>query len=120
MSDDLIKALRDLSNYKHSDTSLGDDAADEIERLRVEVDRLNSELRTMITDLGRRRAEIERRDNVERKLVGALDMIRETLNGGNVEDLLMTINAALNEYHAVQKPTEAQALGSDLWGGGRF
>lgn len=32
------------------------------------------------------------------KLVGALDMIRETLNGGNVEDLLHTVNEALAAY----------------------
>lgn len=37
VSDDLIKDLRELSSYKNSDTSLGDDAADEIERLRAEL-----------------------------------------------------------------------------------
>jgi len=31
------------------------------------------------------------------KLVGAIDMIRETINGGNVEDLLLIINNALDE-----------------------
>lgn len=31
------------------------------------------------------------------KLVGALDMIRETLSGGNVDDLLYIINTALEE-----------------------
>jgi hypothetical protein len=30
------------------------------------------------------------------KLLGALDMIREQLTGGNVQDLLYTINAAIN------------------------
>tara|TARA_R110000868_G_scaffold75783_3_gene218428 strand:+ start:142 stop:492 length:351 start_codon:yes stop_codon:yes gene_type:complete len=36
------------------------------------------------------------------KLVGAIDMIRETLNGGNVEDLLLIINNALEEARNVQ------------------
>ena len=31
------------------------------------------------------------------KLVGAIDMIRETLNGSNVQDLLLIINSALDE-----------------------
>ena len=31
------------------------------------------------------------------KLVGAIDMIRETLNGSNVQDLLLIINGALDE-----------------------
>jgi hypothetical protein len=35
------------------------------------------------------------------KLVGAIDMIRETLNGGNVEDLLLIINNALDEARNV-------------------
>lgn len=51
------------------------------------------------------------------KLVGAIDMIRETLKGGNVEDLLLIINRALDEYHATQKPSEAQQFGGDLWSG---
>lgn len=35
------------------------------------------------------------------KLAGALDMVRETLNGGNVDDLLYIINTALYEHHTV-------------------
>ena len=38
---------------------------------------------------------VRRLEEANVKLVGALDMIRETLNGGNVEDLLLTINRAL-------------------------
>ena len=33
------------------------------------------------------------------KLVGALDMVREALHGGEVEDLLLIVNSALSEYH---------------------
>ena len=32
------------------------------------------------------------------KLAGAIDMIRETLKGGNVDDLLYIINTALEEH----------------------
>ena len=35
------------------------------------------------------------------KLVGAIDMIRETLNGSNVQDLLLIINGALDEARNV-------------------
>jgi hypothetical protein len=31
------------------------------------------------------------------KLVGAIDMIRETIHGGNVQDLLLIINSSLDE-----------------------
>lgn len=37
------------------------------------------------------------------KLVGAIDMIRETLNGGNVQDLLFIINNALGLYNDQRK-----------------
>ena len=47
----LIEQLRALSRYENSDFSLGDDAADEIERLRgqerlltIEIERLRSKL----------------------------------------------------------------------------
>jgi hypothetical protein len=41
-------------------------------------------------------------------LVGALDMIHETLNGGNVQDLIYTINTALaeNERALAELPTD--------------
>jgi hypothetical protein len=35
------------------------------------------------------------------KLVGAIDMIRETIHGGNVQDLLLIINNALDEARNV-------------------
>ena len=38
-------------------------------------------------------------DETSTKLVGAIDMIRETLDGGNVQDLKQIINSALAEYH---------------------
>ena len=34
MTDDIVARLRDLALVKHSDVSIGDEAADEIERLR--------------------------------------------------------------------------------------
>ena len=40
----LVDQLRAMSRHKHSDFSLGDDAADEIERLRREVERLRDAL----------------------------------------------------------------------------
>ena len=42
--------------------------------------------------------EIERLQAANLKLAGAIDMIRETLNGGNVDDLLYIINTALEEH----------------------
>jgi hypothetical protein len=38
------------------------------------------------------------------KLVGALDMVRETLNGGNVQDLVYIINTALEENRRAAAP----------------
>jgi hypothetical protein len=43
-------------------------------------------------------AELRRLHLANVKLVGALDMIRETLQGGNVDDLLYIINTALAEH----------------------
>ena len=42
MSDDLIVLLRDLACNMHDDLSVADDAADEIARLRAEVERLRT------------------------------------------------------------------------------
>jgi hypothetical protein len=54
-------------------------------------------------ELGMHRADvlkqrIERLESINLKLAGAIDMIRETLNGGNVDDLLYIINTALAEH----------------------
>jgi hypothetical protein len=38
--------------------------------------------------------------NANCKLAGALDMIRESLTGGNVDDLLYIINTALDAHYA--------------------
>ena len=43
-------------------------------------------------------AELRRLRSANVKLAGALDMIRETLQGGNVDDLLYIINTALEEH----------------------
>ena len=43
-------------------------------------------------------AELRRLHAANLKLAGAIDMIRETLNDGNVDDLLYIINTALEEH----------------------
>jgi len=43
-------------------------------------------------------AELRRLQAANLKLAGAIDMIRATLNGGNVDDLLYIINTALAEH----------------------
>ena len=43
-------------------------------------------------------AELRRLHSANLKLAGAIDMIRETLNGGSVDDLLYIINTALEEH----------------------
>lgn len=58
------------------------DFAIDTEMQRAEADRL--------------RAEADRLREVITKLVGAIDMIREALNGSNVEDLLVIVNSALS------------------------
>ena len=42
--------------------------------------------------------ELRRLHAANLKLAGAIDMIRETLQGGNVDDLLYIINTALDEH----------------------
>ena len=53
MSADLIDRLRALSRYAHDDKSIGDEAADEIERLRAMtagIEEIASALRLAIAD----------------------------------------------------------------------
>jgi len=45
-------------------------------------------------------AELRRLRSANLKLAGAIDMIRETLQGGNVDDLLYIINTALEEHRS--------------------
>jgi hypothetical protein len=45
-------------------------------------------------------AELRRLHAANLKLAGAIDMIRETLKGGNVDDLLYIINTALAEHRS--------------------
>ena len=40
--DDLVKRLHALSRYAHDDRSIGDEAADEIERLRAALNQIAS------------------------------------------------------------------------------
>jgi hypothetical protein len=44
MSDDLITLLRELAAAKHGDLSVAADAADEVERLRADNERLRAEV----------------------------------------------------------------------------
>lgn len=46
MSADLISRLRGLSRYAHDDKSIGDEAADAIEQLQVDIEMLRASLRT--------------------------------------------------------------------------
>ena len=41
---DIVENLRSLSRYEHADLSVGDEAANEIEQLRAEIERLQSRL----------------------------------------------------------------------------
>ena len=53
MNHDLIDRLRALSRYAHDDKSIGDEAADEIERLRAKtagIEEIASALRFAIAD----------------------------------------------------------------------
>jgi hypothetical protein len=43
MSDDLIARLRAMSRYEHDDSSIGDEAADRIEALEAECERLRQD-----------------------------------------------------------------------------
>jgi hypothetical protein len=72
----------------------GVEAEQEIARLKM----LNDGHQRLATQY-RERAERAEAANV--KLVGAIDMIRETLHGGNVQDLLLIINNALDEARNV-------------------
>ena len=50
------------------------------------------------SELRQAAAELRRLYAANLKLAGAIDMIRETLNGGNVDDLLYIINTALEKH----------------------
>lgn len=56
-----------------------------------------SDIDDILRELVRVSTESSERRAANVKLVGAIDMIRETLNGGNVDDLLLIINDALRE-----------------------
>ena len=70
--------------------------ADKSEALRL-ADALETQALTF-RDKADAAAELRRLHLANVKLVGALDMIRETLQGGNVDDLLYIINTALAEH----------------------
>lgn len=57
MSDDLVQRLRALSRHEHSDLSIGDEAADAIERKGAEI----AELRKVNDSLARWKGEIDQR-----------------------------------------------------------
>jgi hypothetical protein len=53
VSDELISRLRALARYEHDDASVGDEAADEIERLRQQVTQRGARMQLMREYLGR-------------------------------------------------------------------
>lgn len=75
----------------HPVGSLCQEAAAELRRMHDLLGKANALCRI-------RAAEIERLHAANLKLAGAIDMIRETLQGGHVDDLLHIINTALEEH----------------------
>ena len=65
-------------------------------------------IKTIAFHLGEDKIELLR---INTKLVCSLDLIRETMNGGDVQDLHQTINDALAEHESV---TEAYSSEPDL------
>ncbi len=90
---DVIKA--DPASKTHHD-----EAAAELRRLHGENERLHQINQSHEMKLSVRGYEIQIADlkAANLKLAGAIDMIREALNGGNVDDLLYIINTALAEH----------------------
>jgi hypothetical protein len=76
------------------------EAATELRRLHAENERLHQINQSHEMKLSVRGYEIQIADlkAANLKLAGAIDMIRATLNGGNVDDLLYIINTALAEH----------------------
>lgn len=87
-----------MSGWQTEANDICNKAADEIERLRAERDALR---------------------DANTKLVGALDMIRETLDGGEVQDLRLIINNALRANRNAMQPTRktTQEVSGDIWSG---
>jgi hypothetical protein len=92
---DVIKA--DPASKTHHD-----EAAAELRRLHAENERLHQINQSHEMKLSVRGYEIQIADlkAANFKLAGAIDMIRATLNGGNVDDLLYIINTALAEHRS--------------------
>ena len=90
MNQDVVRAefARDLE--RENTARRGVEAEQDEQGLLADIARIGREHDAAIV-----RAERAEAANV--KLVGAIDMIRETLSGGNVEDLLLIINNALDE-----------------------
>ncbi len=78
-------------------------AAAELRRLHAENERLHQINQSHEMKLSVRGYEIQIADlkAANLKLAGAIDMIRETLKGGNVDDLLYIINTALAEHRGM-------------------
>ena len=70
----LIHRLRALSRHEHSDTTIGDEAADEIERLQAEGDRQQTVIRSVngrCDHLGIRLGELIRERDALRDAIAA-------------------------------------------------
>ena len=76
MTDDLVRLLREMAAFEHTDLSIAGDAADEIERLRAEVATLRDQLATERDGLREQHA----RDSAElRRLCAERDKLRQQL-----------------------------------------
>lgn len=79
---DIVERLRSLAKYEHDDLSIGTEAADEIERLRAELDTWKSVFPDIAPDavLPSRTAEIASAVDAERERCAALAdrIVRET------------------------------------------
>ena len=99
---------RELKTARAFASSIADD--DALDQAEQELADLRQACRE-----GWRYADELRQANI--KLVVAINLIRETLNGAEVQDLHQIINSALAEYRGTQKPSAAQQFGTDLWAG---
>ncbi len=94
--DGYLSVIADLLDALESDATRCpncDNIRLELGELRRECERAWREVDAIAKD------EVRGLREANAKLVGALDMVREALHGGEVEDLLLIVNSALSEYH---------------------
>lgn len=117
--DDLIERLHALSRYEHSDYSIGDEAATEIEALRAEVEQMTNMARMQAaradaTERGARhhktRAErlAETLREMREYVTAALQAEREAFTGHEDCSDIPGIEADLHKIDSALNPTAAQ------------